>query len=269
MEKLLVALPLFGSVSVTFFDRWNQLDKSPMVRMSSMKCPYIHLSMRTIVEESLAQTGWDRLVILEHDMIPPIDALVRIATVHKDHDIVGCMYFKHEPPHYPYVWNRVGNEPCDIEAQRLSKEIKAGLKKTKRTDENHRQQAAARQRAYELELLANNRRLPPPIQVIKQWCDKPGLYECDAVGMGLTSISRKMLEAWPEDISMFNAPAELPYRGSHDLWFCDKAKDQGFKVWCDSGLIVEHLTTVPVGLSHALDHMIVPSEVGQVSFNKK
>jgi hypothetical protein len=50
---------------------------------------------------------WDRLVVFEHDMLPPIDGLQRIAgyaDFDDSPDIVGSVYFRHEPPHNGYVY---------------------------------------------------------------------------------------------------------------------------------------------------------------------
>lgn len=75
----------------------------------------------------------------------------------------------------------------------------------------------------------------------------PGLYECDAVGMGFTSIARHVLQDWPADVPMwFCRP---PIKG-HDFWFCQQVRDAGHTIFFDSAILCDHLTEVPVGLGH-------------------
>jgi hypothetical protein len=103
MERLVIGMPLYGSVSVTFFDRWNAIDKRPVVSITTVKGTYLAVSMEVLVQQVLEQPGWDRLVVYEQDMMPPADALVRIAQMHHEYDIVGTMYFGHRPPHVAQV----------------------------------------------------------------------------------------------------------------------------------------------------------------------
>lgn len=87
-----------------------------------------------------------------------------------------------------------------------------------------------------------------PPQTIQDWCDKPDLYQCDMVGFGYTSIARRVLQDWDPSIPLFNTDGQI----SHDLWFCHQARQQGYHVYVDSGIVCDHLTSVPVGLSHGL-----------------
>jgi hypothetical protein len=85
-------------------------------------------------------------------------------------------------------------------------------------------------------------------ETVKAWCSKPGLYECSAVGLGFTSISREVLENWDKNVPMFQCDNKEIDFGSHDLWFCYQARKQGFKVYIDSGMQCDHLTEVAIGL---------------------
>ncbi len=83
-------------------------------------------------------------------------------------------------------------------------------------------------------------------QTVKAWIDEPAIYPCDAVGFGLTSISRRVLEAWDKNVPMFGTDDTY---GSHDLWFCHYAQEQGFGIAVDSGIVCDHLTQhIPIGL---------------------
>ena len=63
-------------------------------------------SMRNMAFEKFGDT-WDRLVIFEHDMIPPLDAFERMANYWDEHDIVGTTYFKHDWPYHVMAWMQV------------------------------------------------------------------------------------------------------------------------------------------------------------------
>ena len=69
---------------------------------------YLPMAMHTLINEAFEKCpDFDRLVIMEHDMIPPVDAFERIGQYGDEHDIVGTMYFKHEWPHHVMAWMQV------------------------------------------------------------------------------------------------------------------------------------------------------------------
>ena len=195
--RLLVAMPLYTHVSVAWFLSWCMLDKSAMVEHLAVRKLYLEASMCNMVASALkSNSGWDRMVVYEADMMPPVNALNRIADYPDQLDIVGSMYFQHPAPHRPLVYAQV--------------------------DENH----------YTA-LLPNQ---------IDEMMAKPGVYPVDAVGLGFTSIHRRVLEKWDPAVPMF-AGGEL----GHDMWFSREAKRQGFMVHVDSGIECSHLTEWPVG----------------------
>jgi hypothetical protein len=51
--------------------------------------------------------------------------------------------------------------------------------------------------------------------------------------------------------------------GSHDLYFCDRARKQGFSVYVDSGIVCGHLSNVSVNLedNQRFAHMIEGEEI--------
>lgn len=102
MSKLLVAFPTYHQIPSTFFTRYLNMDKDEVVGNIVVDGVYIEEAMRLIVEKALELEGWDRLVIMESDTVPPLDALTRAASV--DADIVGSIYFRHEAPHTAMVY---------------------------------------------------------------------------------------------------------------------------------------------------------------------
>ena len=104
MQKLIVAFPLHRQVSVKFFTNYLKMDRTAVIDEIIVDGPPIVDAMNSIVELALRNLDWDRLVIFEHDMVPGRDALARIAHYPVTADIVGSMYFRHEPPHEAYVY---------------------------------------------------------------------------------------------------------------------------------------------------------------------
>jgi hypothetical protein len=83
---------------------------------------------------------------------------------------------------------------------------------------------------------------PLTAEITRKMVEAPALYEVDAVATGFMSIRREVFEQWDKSVPMWKAAP--PFVG-HDLHMCNEAKKQGFKVWVDSGMPVDHLTQVP------------------------
>ena len=201
MRKILVAWPFHYQIPVAWFYNWVHMDKSSCVGSVSVEGVQLTHSLNQLVDMALTRfDDWDRLVIMEHDMLPPVDGFTRMASYDDKADIVGSFYFRHEPPHHPYVYL-----PIDSDTH--------------------------------VGVLSSG-------DVQRMVDGEPSLFECAAVGFGFTGIARYVLEKWDPAIPMFDFGE--PW-GSQDLWFCAKAREQGFKVYVDSGLRCGHLTTAPVG----------------------
>lgn len=107
MNRLLVAFPLYVSVSTKWFVNFLAMDHSPVVGHVATRKLYLAKSMNEMCASSIEQDDWDRLVVFEADVCPPPDAFVRIAHYPDTVDIVGSVYLHHPDPHDPVVYRQV------------------------------------------------------------------------------------------------------------------------------------------------------------------
>jgi hypothetical protein len=79
------------------------------------------------------------------------------------------------------------------------------------------------------------------------WLDYPkGLIEIQGVGMACTLIKREVFEKTPKP--WFFPEPNL----GEDLAFCVRAKEHGFKIYCDTNLVCGHCTTEIITEVHYL-----------------
>jgi len=233
--KLMVAFPLYKSIPAPVFVRWLGMEKDDVVGTITTEGVYLPDAMGQIVEHAMSNNEWDRLVIMEADMLPPIEALKRVAMYPHELHVVGSMYFQHKPPHLPMAY-----------------------------------------------IQEDNIFGPLSPDTVGDWCEHPGVYQVDAVGFGFTSISRQVLQAWPDDLSMFHSVAKTdtkfpwtgdwkddPNRplGSHDLWFCRQAKKAGYNIFVDTAVQCGHLSETVTGLSDNQSYSL-PAEAELIEFNR-
>lgn len=73
-----------------------------------------------------------------------------------------------------------------------------------------------------------------------------GLQEVDALGTGCLCVKREVLEKMPmpfiDKVREGTGDREL----GHDLYFCKRAREMGYKVWADWDLICEHTKELPI-----------------------
>lgn len=207
-ERLWLGQPLYRNLSVTFLKSWKALDTRDVVGMTDVQSPYLGASMQHMMDTALLMnetTPWDRIVVLEQDMILPADALHRIAREHEGTDVVCAVYFGHAPPHVV--------QACYLEPD-------------------------------------GSQYTPYGPETVKGWLDNPGLHPVDSVAMGCTSISRRCLEEWDQDILAWYGDVTVPSGLSHDVHFSHQARRQGFSVAIDSGILPGHLTEIQVTWEH-------------------
>jgi hypothetical protein len=79
---------------------WLQLKKDNVVGVVASDGAYITHAMDALTAMAFEKfPDFDRMVVYEADMLPPVDAFDHIATYGDEHDIVGSAYFKHHFPH--------------------------------------------------------------------------------------------------------------------------------------------------------------------------
>lgn len=196
---ILLCLPLYREVSTEWLVRFLNMNKDYVSGIRYVRKMYLAAAMQKLVEDSLtASEPWKRLVVMEADMLPPVDGLDRIAAYPDHLDIVGSVYMQHQPPHNPVIYSQ---------------------------DE-----------------VEHNKFRPIYPGQMAEMMAAPGLYPVDAVGMGFTSIHRRVLENWDPNIPMWGGEMFV----GHDLWFTWKAREQGFTVHVDTGIECGHLTDYPI-----------------------
>jgi hypothetical protein len=99
--NILLALPLYKTVPAKWVCHLLSMDQRAVAGYVYSEGAYLTLTMELIVQRALEFDGpWTRLVVIEHDMLPPLAALNRMAAYMPERHIVGSMYFQHMPPFY-------------------------------------------------------------------------------------------------------------------------------------------------------------------------
>jgi hypothetical protein len=119
-SKLLVAFPLYKSVSTAFFAGWLDVDKRHVQGTVHVNGAYITKAFTSLVYKALTLRPWDRLVFIEQDMILPAHALVRMAHYLPEQAVVGSVYCRHEPPHEPLAFWEQNSRFVPLTARQVS-----------------------------------------------------------------------------------------------------------------------------------------------------
>lgn len=206
-QKLVVALPLYRTVPVTWLFNWLKMDMTHVGAVVGTEAMYLPMAMEVLINQAFQDCpDFDRLVVLEHDMIVPHDAFTRIAQYGYEHDIVGSVYFKHDYPFHTMAWMQVKPPMFSpITAQRI-KEMKEspGL--------------------YEVDGVAMGL-TSIARHVLEDWNYEVPMWNPAPPLVG-------------HDLHFCNE-AKKPQHGSN--------KDRAFKIWLDSGIGCGHLTQVAIG----------------------
>jgi len=67
------------------------------------------------------------------------------------------------------------------------------------------------------------------------------LFECQAVGTGFLLIKLSVFDKLPKPWFFYEHDENGDMKTGSDMWFCNKAKEAGFKIWCDPTIKIGHL----------------------------
>ncbi len=227
-QKLVIAIPTYQQVSTFFFANFLALNRKnvDLVATVTSKGVYVASAMRGFVDQLRERKiDYDRLLILECDMIPPHDVLQKHAQY--DQPIVGAAYFMHETPYQP-----IFTAPDD----------------------------------------ANGYHRTFSMKEVRTMMENPALYECMNVGFGCTSIRRDVLEEWPAGEHTFANRQGLTADGTlvemgHDVAFCLRARQLGWKSFVDTSVQCGHLSETSVSYEdnkRAYDELQRKLEAGEL-----
>lgn len=101
MGKLAIVVPCYHWISTSFFSNFVMLDGIGSHAIAVSNGVYLTAAMQKLLDAANEANDWERLLIIEQDMILPRDALTKHAAYTEP--IVGSMYFRHEPPHHPII----------------------------------------------------------------------------------------------------------------------------------------------------------------------
>lgn len=106
-QNILVAMPLYKQVPVSWFLNWSAMDKSRCTELLALEGVYLPRAMDQLVKTALKRPDWEWFVSFEHDMLVPTDAFDRVASYPDHCDIVSATYFEHGKPYGIMAWDRV------------------------------------------------------------------------------------------------------------------------------------------------------------------
>lgn len=222
-QRILAATPFTDDTWSGIVGGWVNLDPMPDLcrlhadprdsqRWVAVHGSYLPEAHNRCFSEALRWDGWDRLLIVENDMLLHQKVIARCRG-HKA-DIVTGIYFGRRYPPMPVMWKEVSPEGRAINLNHLD--------------------VAALLEAPE------------------------GEHPIGAAGTGILSVARHVIELMPQPW-FEHSPEALRegHYGGHDLYFCAKARAQGFSVCVDTSplMLAEHAGRDRIGIRHYLAEM--------------
>lgn len=66
-------------------------------------------------------------------------------------------------------------------------------------------------------------------------------FKCRAVGAGFLLIRTEVFKKIPQPWFFFRPSSHPKGAIGEDVWFCDRAREQGYDVWCDPTIQINHI----------------------------
>jgi len=79
---------------------------------------------------------------------------------------------------------------------------------------------------------------------------RDSLVEIDACGAGCLLIKAEVFKKLKQPYFQYIPRGENNPRKGEDFYFCEKAKDAGYKIFCDTSIICKHIGTKYIGPQH-------------------
>jgi len=77
-----------------------------------------------------------------------------------------------------------------------------------------------------------------------------GLVPIDGCGFGCVLIKAEVLKAIPYPQFLYHSAIDHANTISEDVHFCNQARDRGFTLWCDTGILCEHIGSSTFRVGH-------------------
>lgn len=104
--KTLIAIPCMDTVYTAFAENLLAMEKPPETSISFRTNSLVYDS-RNLLSLTALNGGYDNVLWLDSDVIPPRDTLVRMQYHATTHDMVSGLYFKRTMPTSPVIYRRL------------------------------------------------------------------------------------------------------------------------------------------------------------------
>lgn len=190
MSKILtIAIPSRGNCSSYFAQTLTLLQKNAFDKYECLTTEGADIAMaRSVLIE---QSTGDSILFLDDDVLPPINAITKLAS--HDKDIVTGLYFAKQQPHFPQIFKKNAEDPTKYDA------------------------------VFDVE--------------------EDKLIEVDACGAGILLIKREVFKKLKRPFFQYEVYGEETSRKGEDFYFCEKAKEAGFSIYCDTSVLCGHRST--------------------------
>jgi len=220
-----IVRPSGGSYTNEFVDSRDYLQANLMRDgllggMIQASSTLIDAGRNLLVEQVLAKPRATHLLFLDSDIVCAGNACRKLLTHNKD--IISGLYFQRGTMQFPVIYSYQGRH-------RVSGKMCPAF--TPILDPVYR--------------YLSKKRLPVTEITYATLEGNDGLMKIGGAGAGFLLVKREVFEKIPYPWFSFE-------RGGEDLYFCDKARKNGFEIWADMSVLLGHLRLDPVGASQFL-----------------